>query len=282
MQVEDEVGAVNQLDSISYFRLASYWRSMEADIRTHRFYPNSRFEDVIELYLFDRKLRGLIFTAIQDIEIALRTRVIHHFSMKYGAFWFMNKTLFKDDVIYENCINSLRNELERTREDFIQEHFAKYDNPSFPPAWKTLEVVSFGKLSKLYCNMKDVEVKKKVARDFHLPQYLYVENWIKCASVLRNCCAHHARLWNRRFPLIPKIPKKLPQPWICDTSIRPVKIYAHLCYLAYLDMGISPNCNFRAEVVKLLSTKPHSILRAMGFPVDWLNEALWMGTMSKI
>ncbi len=275
MYIDDEAVALNQLDSISYFRLASYWRSMEADSKSHRFYPNSRFEDVIELYLFDRKLRGLIFTAIQDIEIALRTRVIHHFSMKYGAFWFMNKTLFKDAVIYENCINSLRNELERTREDFIKEHFAKYDSPSFPPAWKTLEVVSFGTLSKLYCNMRDVEVKKKVARDFHLPQYLYVENWIKCASVLRNSCAHHARLWNRRFPLMPKIPKKLPQPWICDTCVRPVKIYAHLCYLAYLDMGINPNCNFRAEVVKLLSTKPRSILRAMGFPADWLSEALW-------
>jgi hypothetical protein len=36
------------------------------------------------------------------------------------------------------------------------EHFKKYDSPSMPPVWKTLEVASFGTLSKLFCNMMDV------------------------------------------------------------------------------------------------------------------------------
>lgn len=275
MIIENENEVLAQLDSISYFRLASYWRSMEQDSNSHLFYPNTRFEDVINLYLFDKKLRSLIFVAIQDIEIALRTRIIHHFSMKYGAFWFMDKSLFKDEAIYNNCLTNLKNELGRSKEDFIQEHFEKYDTPDCPPVWKTLEVVSFGTLSKLYCNMEDVEVKKKVAKDFHLPQYLYLESWIKCASVLRNCCAHHARLWNRRFPVIPKLPQRLPLLWISNQHIRPVKLYAQLCYLAYIEQSIAPNSNFRNEVVNLLSDKPQHILKAMGFPTDWRTETLW-------
>ncbi len=275
MIVENENEVLAQLDSISYFRLASYWRSMEQDHNSHLFYPNTRFEDVINLYLFDKKLRSLIFVAIQDIEIALRTRVIHHFSMKYGAFWFMDRSLFKDEAIYNNCLTNLKNELGRSKEDFIQEHFEKYDTPDYPPVWKTLEVVSFGTLSKLYCNMEDVEVKKKVAKDFHLPQYLYLESWIKCASVLRNCCAHHTRLWNRRFPVIPKLPQRLPLQWISNQHIRPVKLYAQLCYLAYIEQSINPNSNFRNEVVNLLSDKPQHILKAMGFPTDWRTETLW-------
>lgn len=275
MIIENENEVLTQLDSISYFRLASYWRSMEQDSTSRIFCPNTHFKDVINLYMFDRRLRSLIFVAIQDIEIALRTRIIHHFSMKHGAFWFMEKALFKDETIYNNCLAKLKNELGRSKEDFIQEHFEKYDTPDCPPVWKTLEVVSFGTLSKLYCNMSDIEVKKKVAKDFYLPQYLYLESWIKCASVLRNCCAHHARLWNRRFPVIPKLPKVLPLQWISNQHIRPVKLYAQLCYLTYIEQSINPNSNFRDEIVNLLSNKPQHILKAMGFPIDWKNETLW-------
>ncbi len=275
MIIEDENEVLEQLDSISYFRLASYWRSMEQDSTSHLFYPNTRFEDVINLYLFDKHLRSLVFNAIQDIEITLRTRIIHHFSMKYGAFWFMDQSLFKDEAIFNNCLTNLKNELERSKEDFIQEHFEKYDTPDYPPVWKTLEVVSFGTLSKLYCNMGDTQVKKRVAKDFQLPKYIYLESWIKSASVLRNCCAHHARLWNRRFPIIPKLPQTLPLQWVSTQYIKPIRLYAHLCYLAYMEQSINPNGHFRSELVSLLSDKPAHILKTMGFPREWKTETLW-------
>ncbi len=275
MMIENEDVALRQLDAISYFRLSNYWKAMEADSETHRFRPGTHFDDVIDLYLFDRKLRDLIFTAVHDIEVALRTRVIQHFSMRYGAFWFMERSLFIDEDIYEGCLNNLRGELSRSREDFIREHFEKYDSPDFPPVWKTFEIASFGTLSKFYCNMKDGEVKNKVANDFGLPRYVFLESWVKCASSLRNNCAHHARMWNSRFPQIPRIPERLPFLWISNRRFPPVKLYAHLCYLAYMDMSINPNGDFRSEMVRLLLMKPYNILRSMGFPADWHNEPLW-------
>lgn len=275
MYIPDEREAIKQLDSISYFRLANYWKPLVSDQETRLFMPGSNFEEVISLYQFDKKLRSLIFTAIQDVEIALRTRIIHHFSLRYGSFWFMERHLFHDGEIYDICLSNLRNELRRSREDFIQEHFEKYDSPDCPPAWKTLEVASFGTLSKLYCNMKDPEVKKLVARDFQLPQYLYLESWIKSGSVLRNCCAHHARLWNRRFPIIPRFPRRLPLPWISTDRMRPMKLYAHLCYIANLDQTITPNSSFREELVNLIAEKPGCILHSMGFPDNWRIQQLW-------
>ncbi|WP_308919163.1 MULTISPECIES: Abi family protein [Bacteroidaceae] len=38
---------------------------------------NSRFDNAINLYFFDKKLRALLFTAIQSFEIALRSKLIH-------------------------------------------------------------------------------------------------------------------------------------------------------------------------------------------------------------
>ena len=54
--------------------------------------------------------------------------------------------------------------------------------------------------------MKDVEVKKQVAKSVGLPQYTYLESWMRSLTVLRNCCAHHARAWNRRYPAMPQLP----------------------------------------------------------------------------
>jgi abortive infection bacteriophage resistance protein len=72
------------LENISYFRIANYLRPMESDKQTHQFKPGSSFTNVVSLYDFDRELRQLVFGAISRIEIALRTRIIHHFSLSHG------------------------------------------------------------------------------------------------------------------------------------------------------------------------------------------------------
>lgn len=273
--IDNEDQAVRYLHSISYFRLTSYLVPMESDTDTHTFKPQSRLHTAITLYNFDRKLRSLIFTSIQDIEIALRTRIIHYFSLAHGPFWFMRNDLFRDQTIQQACMNAITTEVNRSKEEFIAAYRRNYSSPEFPPAWKTLEVVSFGTLSKLFCNFKNVEVKKKVARDFNLPQYTYLESWIKCAVVLRNACAHHARIWNKRYPTMPTMPQRLPESWVAINNFRPNKLYHQLCYLAYMEASIVPNSAFTRALVKLLKDNPNVSTRTMGFPQKWQDEPLW-------
>lgn len=167
--INNEAFALEQLMIISYFRLANYLRPMEQDKTTHVFKPNSLFENAIDLYYFDKKLRALLFTAIQSFEVALRSKLIHHCSLKYGAFWIIDRGKFDDKKIFSDCVIRIQQEVLRSKEDFIKEHFAKYDTPILPPAWKTLEVVSFGTLSRILCNLSDNPLKKKIAREFNLP-----------------------------------------------------------------------------------------------------------------
>ena len=248
---------------------------MEIEETHHLFRPNSRFEEVVQLYLFDKRLRSLVFATIQDLEVALRTRIIQSFSLPYGAFWFMDRTLFKDEHIYQSCFESIRKEVFRSNEDFVKEHFIRYNEPSLPPVWKTMEVVSFGVLSKLYCNFQDVQLKKSVAGSFGLPQYTYLESWMKCATVLRNYCAHHARLWNRRFPWKPQLPERLPLKWVRTLPLRPYKFYAQLCYLVYLEQTITPCSCLKEELSALLENASPTFLKAMGFPKEWKAEELF-------
>ena len=89
--IDDVEQAIEVLDTISYFRLAGYWRHFEIDRSTHQFRKDCSFADVIDLYSFDKKLRALLFTAIQTIEVSVRTKIIKHFALEFGAFWFMDE-----------------------------------------------------------------------------------------------------------------------------------------------------------------------------------------------
>ncbi len=85
--VDDENAAKKTLSVISYFRFANYLRPYEADKTSHIFKAGKLFSNAVILYCFDKDLRSIIFNAIQTVEIALRTRVVQYFSMKYGELY---------------------------------------------------------------------------------------------------------------------------------------------------------------------------------------------------
>lgn len=250
---------------------------MEADKVAHTFKPGKKFSNAVDLYYFDKELRGVIFSAIQTVEIALRTSVIQHFSMKYGSFWFMDSSLFKDAKMHKNCLKTLKAELSRTKEDFIKEHFAKYNRPSMPPSWKTLEVASFGTLGKLYGNFADTSIKKTVARSFNVPQHEILDSWIAALAALRNCCAHHARVWNRIYPMKPQLPptKKMRAAWVDVSAVDPSRLYALLCCLIYWVNNIQPGNTIKDSILQLMKKHPNVDPSAMGFPKGWEQELMW-------
>ena len=273
--IKDRNKAIDCLKVVSYFRLDNYFHPMESDKVRHIFKPNSTFENAMDLYRFDCDLRELIFTAIQAVEIALRSKMIHHISLQYGAFWFTDESLFRDSNIHHKCLEQIRQELRRTREEFIIEHLAKYTEPEFPPVWKTLEVTSFGTLSKLFCNFADNKIKKRIAREFNLPQHVVLESWIKSAVVLRNYLAHHSRVWNRKFPIKPQMTTPLRGNWVTPPTGNYDKLYSQLCYLQYLLDVIRPCNNFSFRLKVLLTEHPNVDASAMGFPDNWHYEPLW-------
>ena len=207
--INDREKAIATLERTSYFRLAGYWRAMEKDPVRHLFLPNSHFDDVLLYYRFGKDLKLLLFSAVQTIEVAVRTRIIQRFSSAHGSFWFMESDKAIDKAFFYSNLDSIRREVQRSKEDFITDHFNKYSIPDLPPAWKTLEVVSLGMLSKLFRNFADKQSKDQVAADFDLPQHLILEGWLESLTTLRNHIAHHARVCNRRFPHKPELLRKI-------------------------------------------------------------------------
>ena len=61
MVIDDDKIAKNYLKNISYFRLQGYWWEFQVDKENHEFVEGTNFNNVINLYTFDRKLRLLLF-----------------------------------------------------------------------------------------------------------------------------------------------------------------------------------------------------------------------------
>lgn len=77
----------------------------------------------------------------------------------------------------------------------MKHHKNKY--ASKMPLWVMVELMSFSNISKLYSSMY-ISEKESIAKVVGI-QYKTLENHLHCLSVLRNKCAHAARLYNADF-----------------------------------------------------------------------------------
>lgn len=276
MQFKDEIKAAHYLSNISYYRLRAYTYPFQDNNNSdHLFSTSITFENVIELYVFDRRLRIIVFDALEKIEIALRTKIIYQWSLNYGSHWHENSTLFRNPNRFIRDINKLYEEVDRSTETFIKHYKNSYTNPANPPSWMSLEVASLGLLSKIFENLKKGPEKNKITQEFGLTKPEILESWIHSFAHLRNVCAHHSRLWNRRFTTKPQIPRDTTFQFISNKDIYKNKIYANLCCISYVLNIISPGNNFNRSLLLLIKNCPLVELKEMGFPKDWQNEKIW-------
>jgi len=273
-----EKNAENYLANISYYRLRAYTYPFQNNENPeHPFIQEVNFEDIISLYVFDRRLRLLIFNAIEKIEIALRTQIIYNYSLEYGAFWHLKSELFNNAIYFAEHIASLQKEIDRSNETFIKHYQQTYNDPKEPPCWMSLEVSSMGLLSKIFSNLKKEKCKDRITSYFGLKDVDILTNWMHCFSVIRNICAHHGRIWNRRLPKI-ALPRKTLQSFIDNKQIHNNKTYSYLCSILYVLNIISPSHSFKENLLNLMKDCPMMQEKEKGFPKNWRQEEIWICT----
>jgi abortive infection bacteriophage resistance protein len=206
MTFSNEAQTQHLLKNISYYRLKGYWWDTINDTALNTFQPGTCFEDIMERYDFDRQLRQILFGGIEQIEIAVRTKIIYHLSIAYGGLWYLNPALFETNPKMKNgtlqtthlhTLDDLNKEFNRSQEIFIRNHQQRY--PGQPAeAWKMLEVASMGTLSKLYKSLKiTLHEKGVIANEMGINSPHVFSDWLEAIAYLRNIIAHHSRLWSR-------------------------------------------------------------------------------------
>lgn len=101
------------------------------------------------MYCFDRRLRSLVFNAIEKIEVAMRAKIVQVYAEStHDSHWYDDESLYRYTI--DDLLDHIENDVERSNEDFIKHYNTKYYKPPMPPSWMALEVVSFATLSRLF------------------------------------------------------------------------------------------------------------------------------------
>ena len=228
--VLDKAKAENYLSNISYYRLSAYMLPLKVS-GTEEFRPGTAFEDVLELYLFDREFRLLIFDVVEKLEIAFRTQLSYQHSLAHGPYWFEDRSNFRDADYWRQHLESIDAEVGRAKEVFKDHFFGKYDEHERMPIWMTSEVLSLGLLSKIYRNLSLSPEKRAVARHFGISHPPVLESWLQSMSYIRNVCAHHSRLWNRILTIRPNYLERPIDTWIDDRPPNDKSYFLVCCFL---------------------------------------------------
>lgn len=272
--VADDAKALHLLKQISYYRLsANLYPLLEEPKSAHLFKSGATLETAFRLYCFDRELRKIVAAELEKIEVAIRSQLVYFMAHRYGPFWISDAANFRPGFQHARMLAKIEPELTGSDEEFMRAFWAKYSDPH-PPCWMTAEIVSFGVISRLYQNLRDISVKQQIADGFALP-YRVFESWTHALVYLRNICAHHARLWNREFQIRPQIPRSPRAQWLVNSSVTNDRSYFMMSMIVYLLNSVNSRHRFRQKFQALLAKYPNVDPLAMGFLPDWKTEPLW-------
>jgi len=287
---------------INYYRLASYWSMAFSDGNTKMFHPGTYWEDVMTRYMFDSKLRQIIFDALSRIEIALRTQIAHNWAKET-----------QEDSPQRSSNNYSRSyrvgDFLKTVDSYYQENQSeeavsyrkKYKDARTLPVWLFVEFTTFGNLQKLVSVgfKKTSKIPETVAASMgYSGEIDFFLSGIALLKDLRNTCAHQSRVWNRhwltkrgsiilrnshnpawklKWDAIGKTWSKEAQG---DTLITQMEsTAAALTFCHQIIKTIAPRSNWKARLIKLIAGSDPTIgnvCKHLGFSnPHWMEHPLW-------
>ncbi|MCW2305415.1 abortive infection bacteriophage resistance protein [Rhodovulum sulfidophilum] len=284
MSVDDHGAAKKWLETVGYYRLSAYWLPFEkvaegADARSKIFNIGTAFSSVTDLYVFDRRLRVIVLEAIERVEVHVRSRWTYHMSHSYGPHAHLDHELFSNGLSHAEQLVRLARAVDKSEETFIVHYKGKYTSPYSPPLWAATELMTLGELSKWFQATKDNSIKSKVGHDLGLPTKEIVEGTLQVLSYVRNICAHHGRLWNRRtVKRLPKIKRfKRDLVAVCDGQNwqNDNRIYNVFVVLLHLMDQQCTDSTLRSRLRELIEERSDADRSNMGFPTDWRDRPVW-------
>jgi abortive infection bacteriophage resistance protein len=269
LSVPDPVAALHALEHIGYYRLLIYMRpyqTLDPVTGVQRFMPGTAFEDVLDLYNFDRELRLLSLDAIERIEVALRAAIVSQVAVRHGPHFFLDPQYF-DRV--STLVEFYQAASRENKHSAIKHYSQHYNTPELPPVWAVMEAITYGSLSRLFSGLK-LAHRKSIALRFGYDETLLV-SWFRSVNLVRNMCAHHTRLWNSRM----LVDQPLSVKSLAAEFTQRDRFYARAVVMGVLVEVIDPGSDWKKRLVALIGRYPKVPTPAMGFPADWRKRAFW-------
>ena len=272
------------LGSVTYYRFTGYAIPF-LDRTSDRYTGSLAFSDVLALYRFDAALRELTSDALCAVEITFRAIIVNEFASKYGPLGYEDPGNFASEAAHRRALAKITSEFARSKQPCAEHFRAAYDAP---PLWALADVSTFGTMSLLMKAMK--RENQNVISSHYGMRGDCLASYIQHATVLRNLCAHHCRLFDFPYSRL-KVP---PQEYLFRPlnewrkarlkirTDRPLLYQAALIYrlLRPTSPLVFDRVAWRRKVCGLFASLPSELERRVrgyiDFPRDAESSALWV------
>ena len=147
--ISDKDACKRVLASVNYYRLSAYFLPFK--VKGGLYSKGTTFKQIYHIYEFDRKLRNILFAALEVIEISLRTRLAYLHGHKYGALGYLDSSNFNNKHNENKFKELLKTEIARNQKlPFVKHHLVKYHGAF--PIW-VIELFGFGMTSYFYADL---------------------------------------------------------------------------------------------------------------------------------
>lgn len=271
---------LDALKHIGFYRLRGYSFPFYDNYKK-KYYPGTSFQKILQIYYFDQEISQYLFCFLSKIEVDLRANLINALLEKYNdALILYEPVVFKDKSLFWRNLAKISGEIGRSNDVFIKHNFDKHNGQI--PLWAVVEVLSFGTLSKIIKNLQTGKdsVFEQFANHYKIyttkgnyinPSANMLSSWIHSATILRNCCAHNSRIYNRSINTSPELinaDKIVP-------SQRYKGLYQNLLAMKYLRPNDIVWKSFYLQLDNIISKYQEYIsLKSLSFPPDWKKHLL--------
>lgn len=258
--IQNEARAIAILSRVNYYRLTAYFLPFKK--QDDSYVHGTDLDTVYRIYEFDRKLRGVFFSVIEEIEVFLRSTIAYYHAHEYGTLGYLEGKNFSPKHRHGEFITKVEAEKDkRKKEPFVSHHRKNYGDKL--PIWVIIEIFSLGMLSFFFSDLH-ISDQKKIARTFWGTHPKTLRSWLKCCTDIRNSCAHFGRLYYKTFSSIPDGIPELDQ-----TNNR--SLFASVMLLKFL---YADTAKWNDTVLPTLRSLVYDYrndiqLKHIGFPKDW-------------
>ena len=286
MVITDDEQARAALRRLGYCRLSGYWSPFYASDAQGKlidaFVPGTKLAEIVELYIFDKRLRLLALDALERIELALQTDVAHtlgkldpmaHTKKQYLDQKYVKNDDFKKRSDFKKWSDKYKSQKERFRsQDFVKHNLDTYGEL---PLWVAVEIFDFGMLSRLFGMMRRPE-RGRIAARYGLSGGDVLEQWLKSLTYVRNVSAHHGRLWKNNIKDSAEVPGQFSE----LSQTNQYRAFRYFCIMQFFLQQICPQSTWKDRVREHLKNFPtpdnrRVTLDDLGIVEGWENWQLW-------
>ncbi len=264
----DEARAL--LERVSYYRLSGYTLQFRKSPSSSMLASKHELSEIRRIYDFDSQLRAILRYYIEILEIYYKTVISNSFSLEkcnkppYDQHYLEDN--YFDKKGFDKIIENFNKEKNYYSDSLIVKHHRSiYDGKM--PLWVMFELMSFSNVSMLY-NAMYTSSQENIAKMVGIGCNT-LANHLHCMSVLRNKCAHAARLINTRY----NPPAKLSKKFLRDNpSVSNDSLFAYLKVIKYRLPSEELRIEFQNKIFRAIDDYKDVLdLSLTGFPENYIN-----------